>query len=209
MTGSSWARDLLPPRGAGSGCRSARLDGVSDLDDRTCHVCHGQRPAMDSCPACVGRGIIDWIGFCSTPWDEVAPYLSVGCHDYEGPDGSRRRAVVTDEFDVVVSLYRQRGHGPAAGVEHHTMSIPDAQLQDADVAEVERLAAVVADAVRARRSVLVRCQAGLNRSSLVAALALVQLGWSPANAITTIRERRSVNCLFNRSFVAFVEAAGA
>jgi DnaJ-class molecular chaperone len=39
---------------------------VTDLDDRTCHVCNGERPAMNSCAACVGRGVIDWIGFCDT-----------------------------------------------------------------------------------------------------------------------------------------------
>jgi hypothetical protein len=180
---------------------------MTDHDDRTCHICNGVRPAMDTCAACLGRGEIDSIGFCSTAWDEVARYLWVGCHDYEGPDGTHVRAVVDHEFDVVVSLYRQPGHGPAAGVEHHTMSIPDAALEDEDKDEIDRLAGIVADAVTAQRKVLVRCQAGLNRSSLVAALALVKLGWAPSAAITAIREARSLNCLFNRSFIAHVEAA--
>ena len=54
-----------------------------------------------------------------------------------------------------------------------------------------------------------RCQAGLNRSSLVAALALVHRGLAPQEAIDAIRAGRSPNCLFNRSFAAHVLARAA
>lgn len=176
-------------------------------DDRTCHVCEGQRPAMESCAACVGRGTIDAIGFCPTPWDEVHPGLSVGGHAVAGPDGWSLPVVVRDEFDVVVSLYEAEGHGPADGVEHHYHRMADADLLGRDAVEVARLAHLTADRVREGRTVLVRCQAGLNRSSLVAALALVELGLQPQEAIDRIRAGRHVNCLFNRSFVEHVRAA--
>ena len=174
-----------------------------DGPDRMCHVCLGERPAMDDCPACFGRGVIDWIGFTKTPWDEVVGGLWVGCHDYE-EDGERAWAVVGDEFDVVVSLYSFPGHGPDPGVRHYSHRMPDALLEPEDAAEVEQLAALVADEVSAGRKVLVRCQAGLNRSALVAALAMVRLGWEPSEAIAEIRERRDLNCLFNRAFVAYI-----
>jgi len=47
---------------------------------------------------------------------------------------------------------------------------------------------------------LVHCQAGLNRSSLVAARALVLDGMTADAAITLIREKRSPACLCNPAF---------
>ena len=83
-----------------------------------CHVCDGQRPVMDECSACAGRGRITGIGFVDAPWNEVAPGLWVGGHDY-ALDHRVLPAVVRDEFDVVVSLFAREGHGPDEGVEHH------------------------------------------------------------------------------------------
>jgi protein-tyrosine phosphatase len=53
---------------------------------------------------------------------------------------------------------------------------------------------------------LVHCQAGLNRSSLVAARALVLDGMTPDNAITLIRAMRSPACLSNPSFERWLRA---
>jgi len=47
---------------------------------------------------------------------------------------------------------------------------------------------------------LVHCQAGLNRSSLVAARALVLGGMTADDAIALIREKRSPACLCNPAF---------
>ena len=171
-----------------------------------CHVCDGQRPVMDECSACAGRGRITGIGFVDAPWNEVAPGLWVGGHDY-ALDHRVLPAVVRDEFDVVVSLFAREGHGPDEGVEHHHYRMPDAQLEAEDVEDISRLAGLVADRLEEGRTVLVRCQAGLNRSSLVAALALVHRGWRPQEAIDAIRGARSQNCLFNRSFVAHILSA--
>ncbi len=177
------------------------------MDDPTCHVCDGVRPAMETCAACVGRGVVDSIGFCPTGWDEVSPGLFVGGHARVDADGWTVPVVVTDEFDTVISLYAEDGHGPSDGVEHHYHRMADADLLGADATEVARLARLAADRVRDGRRVLVRCQAGLNRSSLVAALALVDLGLAPQDAIDRIRDGRHLNCLFNRSFVEHVRAA--
>lgn len=161
---------------------------------------------MESCAACVGRGFVDAIGFCPTGWDEVYPGLHVGGH-MRDDGGWTVPVVVADEFDVVVSLYAEPGHGPGEGVEHHYHRMADADLLGRDATEVARLAELTADRVAAGRRVLVRCQAGLNRSSLVAALAMVRLGVEPQDAIDRIRADRHVNCLFNRSFVEHVRAA--
>ena len=175
-------------------------------DDLLCHVCDGRRPAVDGCSACAGRGRLTSIGFVASPWDEVAPGLWVGGHDLDTGSGVGR-AVVRDEFDVVVSLFARDGHGPDDGVEHHGHRLPDAELAGEDAARLDELAALVADRLDEGKRVLVRCQAGLNRSSLVAALALVRRGWDPQEAIDAIRAGRSPNCLFNRSFAAHVLAA--
>ena len=51
---------------------------------------------------------------------------------------------------------------------------------------------------------LIRCQAGLNRSGLVTALVLIMAGWAPEDAIRRIRVRRSVNALCNRHFTTWL-----
>jgi protein-tyrosine phosphatase len=52
--------------------------------------------------------------------------------------------------------------------------------------------------------VLIRCQAGLNRSGLVTALALMHAGYEPGDAIRQIRQQRSQMALFNDHFVTWL-----
>ncbi len=53
--------------------------------------------------------------------------------------------------------------------------------------------------------VLIHCQVGLNRSSLVAARAMVLSEEAdPAGAIAVLRERRSPACLCNEAFEAWL-----
>lgn len=47
---------------------------------------------------------------------------------------------------------------------------------------------------------LVHCAAGINRSSMVLALALIIDGMTPESAIALIREKRSKMCLSNQTF---------
>jgi protein-tyrosine phosphatase len=48
--------------------------------------------------------------------------------------------------------------------------------------------------------VLIRCQAGLNRSGLVMALVLIREGYTPAEAIHLIRSQRGQAALCNSTF---------
>jgi protein-tyrosine phosphatase len=74
------------------------------------------------------------------------------------------------------------------------------------------MAAVVRAAEWAHQSwssgqrVLIRCQAGLNRSGVVTALVLMLEGWSPREAIDLIRSRRSSLALCNDDFVQWLLA---
>jgi len=68
---------------------------------------------------------------------------------------------------------------------------------------MQRLREVVSAAHSAWKSgdrVLIRCQAGWNRSGLITALVLIRDGYSPAQAIGLLRERRSPYALCNREF---------
>jgi len=53
---------------------------------------------------------------------------------------------------------------------------------------------------------LIHCQAGLNRSGLLAALVLIRLGRSPQEAIALLREKRSPAVLCNPHFESFLLA---
>lgn len=54
---------------------------------------------------------------------------------------------------------------------------------------------------------LVHCQAGLNRSALVAGLAMILSGMDPASAIALLRERRSDAVLCNPTFERWLREA--
>lgn len=140
------------------------------------------------------------------PWTEIRPLLWMGGHEWIGPAGEPRQAVVTDEFDLVISLFARDGHGPGPGVEHLVFEIPDASLNSAQIDGARRLGAIAAEAVRQGRNTLVRCRAGYNRSGLVVGQALIDLGRSAPDAITLIRERRGSTALHNESFVAYLES---
>jgi protein-tyrosine phosphatase len=112
-------------------------------------------------------------------------------------------------FDLVVSLATRAGYGPAEGVEHVVLRLADAAIDPATAARVDEVAGRVADAVRDGRRVLVRCSGGLNRSGLVAASALVELGRTPDEAISLVREARGPWALTNPGFVAHLRGLAA
>ncbi len=54
------------------------------------------------------------------------------------------------------------------------------------------------------KRVLIRCQAGWNRSGLITSLVLMRAGYSAQEAIDLIRERRSHHALCNQTFEQFL-----
>ncbi|MGP4112435.1 protein-tyrosine phosphatase family protein [Streptomyces sp. 4N509B] len=139
-----------------------------------------------------------------TSWDEIARGLWMGGHRFVDPTGAVRRAVVGAEFDRVVSLFTLPGHGPATRVEHVVVRLPDAPLTSAQILCVAEVARATARAVREGRTVLVRCHYGYNRSGLVVAQTLVELGHEPAHAISLVRHRRSPWALHNTVFADYL-----
>lgn len=70
-----------------------------------------------------------------------------------------------------------------------------------EAATVRTLAEFVLRLMREGHKVLVRCQAGHNRSGLVTARVLIADGWSPADAVSKVRDARGPLALTNRVFV--------
>ncbi|MEU5876087.1 hypothetical protein [Spirillospora sp. NPDC047279] len=147
-----------------------------------------------------GKGAPD----ADAPWNEVVPGLWMGGHLFRDAAGVRTAAVVAREFDLVVSLYRRDGHGPAPGVDHHCAEMPDGPLTPEQIATVCALADVVTAAVHDRRRVLVRCHSGYNRSGLVVVQTLINLGHRTDDAIFLVRHRRSRWALNNPLFVDYL-----
>jgi protein-tyrosine phosphatase len=111
----------------------------------------------------------------------------MGGHFYRALTGAVVPAVAGDEFDLVASLYRRDGHGPAPGITDHVREVPDAALTAAHLADVCELAEIAAAAVSNGRKVLVRCRSGFNRSGLVVVQALGHLGYGVDDAIFLVR----------------------
>lgn len=119
--------------------------------------------------------------------------------------GCRNGVDLPHDFQLVVSLYpwEQYRLGPHTA-RRETRLYDSADIPGFDV--LDELADQVAAAVRAGRKTLVHCQAGLNRSNLVTALALLRLHpeMTPAEAIALLREKRSELVLCNRAFEAYL-----
>jgi protein-tyrosine phosphatase len=144
-------------------------------------------------------------------WNEIVPNLFMGGHVYDPMQKFSSPwlpVVVRDEFDSVVSLYTESGSGPSVGVPHVICEIPDDKengLNDGGLFMVELIADLVADAVKSGKKVLVRCQAGYNRSGLVVAFALMRMGYTGPQAIQLIRQKRSPHALCNERFVEYIQ----
>lgn len=112
-----------------------------------------------------------------------------------------------DDWQTVVSLYRWERYALGPGTERAEVEMYDAG-EVPDETQLHELADAVNSALDRGGKVLVHCQAGLNRSNLVTALALVKRGRTPADAIALLRERRSLvlcNVAFERWLLALPE----
>lgn len=108
----------------------------------------------------------------------------------------------------VVSLYQSEAYRPHDGIQTYlgvkmfdAADLPDEQLLWTVAQHVHRCCAL--------GPTLVHCQAGLNRSGMISALALVLYGKTPSEAVALLRERRCPAVLCNPTFEAFVLGAEA
>ena len=121
--------------------------------------------------------------------------------------GCRRGLILPRFIEHVVSLYPWQAYK----LKHELDSCLSVQMYDSEdqpAGQVGLLAAWV-NSCRESGPVLVHCEAGLNRSSLVAARALMLGGMTADEAIGLIREKRSPACLCNPAFEAHLRGIGA
>jgi len=102
-------------------------------------------------------------------------------------------------FDLIVTLYADAQPAPW-GVEEIRYGFPDAELDPVDLERVKQIAVYAAQRWQSGARVLVRCQAGVNRSGLVTALVLKALGWHTEATVRRLREARSRCVLSNHHF---------
>lgn len=142
-------------------------------------------------------------------WSEILPGLyQGGTADYDQLGQRLRAPMITPaEFDTVVTLFAQ-----AVPVDWYVKEIrlgffdhDEVDLDEHDLAHAVRIA--FRDWKRGKR-VLIRCQAGWNRSGLVTALVLLLDGQSPEEAISLIREKRSDYALCNDYFEHWIRTNG-
>lgn len=168
---------------------------------------------LPPCPDCDGSGWTVWAALATEPWTEIIPGLWVGGHDYNisRTGGQDIVSEIPSGFDLTVSLFSRPGFEPTEG-RHLVYRFEDERgaLNTGSTLEtVMRAAAEVTFAVEHGQRVLSRCQAGLNRSSLVAGIAMVALGYEGVDAVQLIRARRSPWALCNADFEGFLRSLSA
>lgn len=137
-----------------------------------------------------------------TPFD--VPYISEIAHNlWQG--GCKNGLVLPDHIKHVVSLYPWESYV----VQHDLDSKLSVRMYDSEdqVTNQVDVLALWINLCRDSGPVLVHCQAGLNRSSLVVARALYLDGGDSGDFIVQhLRETRSPACLCNPAFEAEVQS---
>lgn len=104
-----------------------------------------------------------------------------------------------DDFDFVLSLYPWEQYRIGPNTERVEVKMYDSLDQGFE--QVDELADEVVKRLRGRQKVLVHCQAGLNRSGLLAATILKKLGYTGLEAVKLLREARGTDeVLCNATF---------
>ena len=149
--------------------------------------------------------------FSTTLYNQIQPGLFMGGTADDdvcfGTAGAKRPEDILP-FDAIVTMYSWAK--PAYWeIQEMRYGIYDSNMEDVDF---DRLGEVVKFAHRHWKNgdrVLVRCQAGLNRSGLVTALTLMYEGATAKEAIMCIRRNRSADALFNQNYVRWLTAEGS
>lgn len=147
----------------------------------------------------------DW--YHEALWSEVLPNLwqggTAGNDEivYGTPDPNAR--ITKSDFDTVITMYSYAQ--PADWhVRELRYGIYDSDMNDFDFEELFELVRSAHMDWQKGKKVLIRCQAGWNRSGLITALVLIRNGVSARKAVDLIRETRSPHALCNKTFVQFL-----
>lgn len=146
-------------------------------------------------------------------WSEVLPNLWQGGTDdldtiyeatpYTPNDMESALGITKEDFDVVVTAYAW-AKPVDWGVKEVRFGFYDADMADIDMGALYRIVNDVHADWKRGDKVLVRCQAGWNRSGLITALILMKEGYTADEAISLIRKTRSPHALCNKQFEKFL-----
>jgi len=140
-------------------------------------------------------------------YSEILPGLwQGGTHDFDTLEFPKQYPIwkTQREFDSVATLYAV-AHPVGWGVAERRYGFPDSALSEKDIPEIHDIADWAYREWKSGKKVLIRCQAGLNRSGICTSLMLLKEGYSAKDAIDLIRARRSPHALCNADFVRYLE----
>lgn len=141
-------------------------------------------------------------------WSEILPGLwQGGTHETDTTydTGTSFYQPTKEDFDTVITLYGS-ANGAGWGVKELRFPFYDADMTDFKVEDLLDLVNTAHRDWQDGKRVLIRCQAGWNRSGLVTALTLIKDGYDPVEAIELIREKRCPEALSNRIFANWLVA---
>lgn len=150
-------------------------------------------------------------GYFEVPlFSHIYDNLWMGCSPAEFPH--QDWLTVTDpttllpvpRFDAILNLYQWGEYVVPKGTVSRVEEMYDAYGK-VDHEQLEDLSDWVINQLKQGHKVLVHCQAGLNRSSLVAGRVLMKMfNFSGQEAIAKIRSQRSEVCLCNKDFESYL-----
>lgn len=140
----------------------------------------------------------------NTPFD--VPFIShISGNLWQG--GCEDGLILPPEFKHLISLYPWEKYS----VRHTLDSSLEVRMYDSNDQAFDQVDALAHWVLNCAKNgpTLVHCQAGLNRSSLVAGRTLTLMGYSGPQAIHLLRTQRSPACLCNKSFEKWLHSKRA
>lgn len=152
--------------------------------------------------------VVDWP---NAEYHEILPNLFLGGHLWQkggqGRSGLHSKLHEDKSWDYVVSAYLDLDYKNAFPRCDARLVLFDDTEKGLSEDVWEQIRSVVDEVVRRwqdGQKVLVRCQAGYNRSGMLMALILMRLGFTAEKAIEQVRWRRGQSVLINPVFERYV-----
>ena len=144
-------------------------------------------------------------------YSEIAPNLFMGGpadEDVIHQAAPHNKARTDLPFDAIITMYAWAN--PADWkVQEFRYGIYDSDISQIDLDRLKQAVEFGYNRWLSGDRVLVRCQAGLNRSGLVTALIMMSTGLDAETAIEQIRKNRAEIALFNTHYVEWLMSEGA
>jgi hypothetical protein len=144
-------------------------------------------------------------------YSEIAPNLFMGGtadEDVIHQAVAYNKARTDLPFDAIITMYAWAN--PADWrVQEFRYGIYDSAITDIDLDRLKQAVEFGYNRWLSGDRVLVRCQAGLNRSGLVTALIMMSTGLDAETAIEQIRKNRADIALFNNNYVEWLMSEAA